>query len=83
MNRDTHSYIRLLRASFSLTLNISRDGASITILAILFQCLITLIVKKKKIFLISNLNLPSVILKPFPLVLSQETVLKNLSLSFL
>ena len=52
MNRDTHSYIRLLRASFSLTLNISRDGASITILAILFQCLITLIVKKKKISLL-------------------------------
>jgi len=42
----------------------------------LFQCLTTLIVKN--FFLISYLNLPSFSLKPFPLMLSLQTLLKNL-----
>ena len=37
----------------------------------------------KRVFLISNLNLPSSSLKPFPLVLSPQTLLKSLSPSFL
>ena len=45
----------------------------------LFQCLTTLTVKD--FFLISNLNLASLNLKAFPLALSPQTLLKNLSLS--
>ena len=37
----------------------------------------------KDFFLTSNLNLPSLTLKPFPLVLSPQTLLKSLSSSFL
>ena len=47
--------IRLLRALFSLTLNVSGDGASTKSLDNLFQCLFTCIVKH--FFLISSLNL--------------------------
>ena len=47
----------------------------------LFQCLATLSVKN--FFLMSNLNLPSLSLKPFPIVLSQQTPLKSLFPSFL
>ena len=49
-------------------LNTSRDGDSTTSLGILFQCLTTLSVKK--FFLISNLNLPWLNLRPFHLILS-------------
>ncbi|KAK4820559.1 LOW QUALITY PROTEIN: hypothetical protein QYF61_000709 [Mycteria americana] len=49
----------------------SRDGDSTTSLGSLFQCLITLSVKKN--FLISSLNLPWRNLRPFPLVLSLVT----------
>ncbi|KAK4813638.1 hypothetical protein QYF61_014398 [Mycteria americana] len=49
-------------------LNSSRDGDSTTSLGSLFQCLITLSVKK--FFQIANLNLPWCNLRPFPLVLS-------------
>ena len=45
MNRDTYSYIRLLRALPSLTLNVSRNEAFTTSLDNLCQCLTTLIVK--------------------------------------
>ena len=45
INRNTCSQIRLLRALFRLTLNISRDGTSTTSLDNLFQCLTTLLVK--------------------------------------
>jgi len=45
VNRDTYSWSRLLRTPSSLTLNISRDGASTTSLGNLFQCLTTLTVK--------------------------------------
>ena len=47
----------------------------------LFQCLTTLTVKD--FFLISNLNLPSLSLKPLPLVLLPQTLKKRLSPSFL
>ena len=62
----------------SLTLNVSRDGASTTSLDNLCQCFITLIVKN--VFLLFRLNLPSFSLKPLPLVLSQQALLKTLSL---
>ena len=65
----------------SLTLSVSRDGTSSTSLCNLFQCSTTLIIKN--FFLISSRNLPSHSLKPFPLVLSQQTLLKSLSSSFL
>ena len=76
-----HSWIRLPRALSSLALNVSRDGASTTTLGSLCQCLTTLTVKY---FLCkSSLNLPSFSLKPFPLVLLPQTLLKSLSPSFL
>jgi len=48
MNRDTYSYIGLLRACF--TAEVFRDGAPTTFLGNLFQCLITLIVKKNFLY---------------------------------
>ena len=75
------NYIRLLRDPSNLTLNVSRDGASTTSLGNLFQCFTTLSVKNA--FLISSLNLPSFSLKPSPLVLSQQPLLKSLTSSFL
>ncbi|KAK4815356.1 hypothetical protein QYF61_001344 [Mycteria americana] len=66
----------ILRAPSSLTLNVSRDGAPTTSLGNLCQCFTTVIVKK--FFLISSLNLPSLSLKPLPLVLSQQALLKIL-----
>ena len=57
MNRDTYSYIRVLRAWPTVTINVSRDGAPTTSLGNLFQCLTTLAVKT--FLLTSNLNLPS------------------------
>ena len=52
---------QVLRAPSSLTLGVSRDGASTTSLGNLLQCLITLTVTN--FFLTSNLNLPSFSLK--------------------
>ena len=74
--KDTYSYIRLLKALSSLTLNVSRNGASSSTLGNLCQCL-TIIVKN--FLFIYDLNLPSFSLKPFPFVLSQQTLLKSLS----
>jgi len=54
-----HSHIRLPRASSSLALKVSRDGASTTSLGNLCQCITTLTVKD--FFFTSNLNLPSLI----------------------
>ena len=56
MDRDTYSYIRLLRALSSLTLSVSRDGASTTSVGNLCQRLTILTVKY--FFLISSLNVP-------------------------
>ncbi|KAK4810921.1 hypothetical protein QYF61_013329 [Mycteria americana] len=67
----------LLKAPSNLTMNASNDGACTTSLGNLFQCLITLIVKK--FFLISNLNLLSFSLKPLPLILSLQALVKKLN----
>jgi len=75
VSRHIYHWIRLLRALCNLALNISRDGASITSLGSLCQCFTTLIVKNY--FLVSSLNLPSFSLKPLPLVLSQQILLKK------
>ena len=48
------------------------DGVSTTSLGNVFQCLTALTLKD--LFLISNLNLLSLSLKPFPLVLSPQTL---------
>ena len=80
MNRDTYSYVRLLRTPSSLTWNVSRNEASITSLGNLCQRLTTLSIRN--FFLISSLDFPSLSLKPFPLVLSQQTLPKSLSPSF-
>ena len=71
----TNHQTRLPRATSSLALNASRDGASTTSLGNLFQCVTTLCVKN--FLLISNLNLPCLSLKPFPLVLSLSTCGQN------
>ena len=63
---------QVLRAPSSLTMGFYRDGASTTSPGNLCQCLTVL--TAKNLFLISSLNLPSVSLNPFPLVLSQQTV---------
>ena len=80
-NEQGHPHLsQVLRALFSLTFSVSRDRASTMSLGNLCQCLTILIVKN---FFISNLNLFSFSLKPFPLVLSQQTLLKSPSVSFL
>ena len=59
MNSDIYSLIRLLRAPYSLTLNVYKDGAYTTFPGSLFQCPTSLTVKKKPtFFLMSILNLP-------------------------
>ena len=55
--RVTNHQTRLPRATSSLALNASRDGASTASLGNLFQCVTTLWVKN--FLLIANLNLPS------------------------
>jgi len=77
VSRAIFNSIRLLRAPSNLTLNVPRDGASTTSLGNLSQCFTALIVKN--FFLISSLNLPAFHLKPLPLVLSQQALLKRLS----
>ena len=65
MSKDIFKQIRVLRALSSLTLNVSRDGASTTSLGNLFQGFTTLMVKN--FLLISSLNLPSLRLNPYSL----------------
>jgi len=79
MNRD--SQIMLLRALYSLALNVSKDRTFTTSLGNPFQWLNTLIVES--VFLTPNLNLPSFSLKPFPLAISQEILLSYLLPFFL
>jgi len=81
MSRHIFHQTRLLRAPSSLALNTARDGAATAYLGNLCQCFTTLMVKN--FFLISNLNLPSSSLDPFPLVLSLHTLVKSPSPSFL
>jgi len=81
-NEQGHLQLKqVLRALVSLILSVSRDGASTTSLGNLCQCLTMFTVKN--FFFLSNLFLPSFSLKSFPLVLSQHTLLKSLSPSFL
>ena len=75
LGRDTFHQTRLLKAPSNLALNTSMEGAATTYLGNLFQCLTILIVKN--FFLISNLNLPSVSLKPLSLVLSLHAFVKS------
>ena len=77
MCRIANHQTRLPRATSSLALNASRDGASTASLGNLFQCVTTLWVKN--FLLISNLNLPCLSLKPFPLVLSLTTLINSCS----
>ena len=76
-----HRQIRLPKAQSSLALKDSRDGASTTSLGNLFQCLTNHAVKD--FFLISNLNPPSLSLKPSSPVLLPQTLIKSLSPAFL
>ena len=71
----TNHETRLPRATSSLALNASRDGASTASLGNLFQCVTTLCVKN--FLLTSNLNLPCLSFKPFPLVLSLSTLVNS------
>ena len=66
MSRDIFHQTRLFKAASNLALNTAREGAATASLSNLFQCFTTLTVKN--FFLISNLNLPSFSLQPFPLV---------------
>ena len=75
------SKIGYLSTTSKWFLNTSRDGDSTTSLGSLFQCLTTL--SANNFFLISNLNLPWCILKPFPLVLSPVTSEKRPTLLLL
>ena len=61
-------------------LNVSKHKASTTSLCNLFQCFTTLTVEI--LFLMSSLNLCHSSLKPFPLVLSPQTVLKSMPPSY-
>jgi len=79
MSKDTFHQTRLLRAP--LALNPAREGAATASLGNPGQGLTTLIAKN--FFLVSNLNLPSFRLEPFPLVLSLHTLVKSPSPSFL
>jgi len=81
MGRDIFNQSRVLRAPSNLAWNGSRDGASPTNLGNLGQGFTTFLMKN--LFLMSSLNLPPFSLKPSPLVLSQQALLRSLSPSFL
>jgi len=76
-SRDSFHRIGVLKAPSSLALDVSRDGASTASLGSSGQGFTTLSVKN--VFLMSSLNLPSLSLKPPPLVLLQQALLKSLS----
>ena len=75
MCRVANHQTRLPRATSSLALNASRDGASTTSFSNLFQCVNTLCVKT--FLLISKLNLLCLSLRPFLLVLSLSTLINS------
>jgi len=80
-NEQGHPQLnQVFRAWSSLALKVSRHWASTTSPGNLSQCLT--ILTKKDFSLISNLNLLSSSLKPFPLVLSPQILLKILFPSF-
>ena len=80
MGRHMFHQTRLLKAPSSLALNTAREGAATTFLGNLGQGLTALTVKN--FFLISSLNLPSFSLKPLPLVLSLQALVKSPSPAF-
>ena len=80
MCRVANHQSRLPRATSSLALDAPSLDAFTTYLGNLFQCVTTLWVKN--FLLISNLNLPCLSLKPFPLVLSLSTHVKSYPLLF-
>ena len=74
-NAGSFFFSKLPRATSSLALNASRDGASTTSLGNLFQCVTILCVKN--FLLISDLKLPCLSLRPFLLVLSPSTLVNS------
>ena len=74
MCRVANHQSRLPRATSSLALDAPSLDAFTTYLGNLFQCITTLWVKN--FLLISNLNLPCLSLKPFPLVLHPAVQLR-------
>ena len=81
ISRDIFHQPRVLKAPSNLALNPAREGAATASVGNLGQGLTTL--TGKNFFPISHLNLPSVSLEPFPLVLSLHLLVKSPSLSFL
>jgi len=79
MSRDPFHQIRVLKAPSNLALSTARAGAATASLGSLG--LTTL--RVMNFFLISNLNLPSLSLKPLPLVLSLHALVKSPSPAFL
>jgi len=75
VSRDIFSQTRLLRAPSNLALTVPSDGASTTSLGSLCQGFPTL--TAMNFFLTSSLKLRSLSLKPLPLVLSQQALLKS------
>jgi len=80
MGRDPFHQPRMLPAPSNLALNPAREGAATASLGSLDQGLTTLL--GKNFFLIPNLNLPSLSLEPFPLVLSLHTLVKSPSRAY-
>jgi len=72
MCRDIFHQLRVLRAPSNLALSPAREVAATADLGNLGQCLTTLL--GKNFFLMSHLNLPSVSLEPFPLVLALNPI---------
>jgi len=79
VSRNTHSSIRCSEPHSPWPWCLHEWHTTIS-LANLCQCLTTFIVKN---FFISTLNLPCFNLKPFPLALSQQILLRSLPPSFL
>jgi len=73
MSRDTFHQTRVLKALSNLALNPAREGAATASLGNLGQGFTT--PRAKNFFLVSDLNLPSVSLKPSPLVPSLQRVM--------
>ena len=81
ISRDIFPQPRVLRAPSSLASSPTREGAATASPGNLGQGFTTLM--GKNFFPIFNLNLPSVSLEPFPLVLSLHTLVTSPSPSFL
>jgi len=81
MGRNAFHQTSLLKAPSNVALNTSGVGASTASLGNLFHYLTSLIIKN--FFIISNIGLPSFILKPLPLVLPLHALVKSPSPAFL